>query len=39
MRQILAARKKTDHRPANLRHMIAQRPAQHRIFRFNRVQQ
>ena len=39
MRQIFAARKKTDHWPANLRHMIAHRPAQHRIFRFYRVQQ
>ena len=39
MRQIFAARKKTDHWPANLRHMITHCPAQHRIFRFNRVQQ
>lgn len=39
MRQIFAARKKTDHWPANLRHMITHCPAQHRIFRFNHVQQ
>ena len=39
MGQIFAARKKTDHWPANLRHMITHCPAQHRIFRFNRVQQ
>src|SRR4051812_36998266 len=39
MRQIFAARKKTDHWPANLGHMITHCPAEHRIFRFNRVQQ
>src|SRR6476620_2807242 len=38
MRQIFTAGKKTDHRPANLRHVIADCPAQHRIFRFNRVE-
>jgi hypothetical protein len=37
MRQIFTARKKTDHWPANLRYMITHCPAQHRIFRFNRV--
>jgi len=39
MRQIFAARKKTDHWPANLRHMITHCPSQHRIFRFNCIQQ
>src|SRR6266540_2812998 len=39
MRQVFAARKKTDHWPANLRHTITHCPAKHRIFRFNRVQQ
>src|SRR5215475_13013745 len=39
MRQVFAAGKKTNHWPANLRHLIAHRPAQHWIFRFNRVQQ
>jgi hypothetical protein len=39
MRQIFAAREKTDHWSANLRHMITHCPAQHRIFSFNCVQQ
>src|SRR5205814_8976594 len=39
MRQIFATRKKTNHLPANLRDMITHCPAQHRIFRFNGVEQ
>src|SRR6476620_1936133 len=39
MGQIFAAGKKPDHWPSSPGHMITHRPAQHRIFCFNRVQQ